>query len=205
MKRTIVIVLSMLTVTVQAQIIENDSLPMIKDSLEFKLNSEALRDLQRSFEFLSPSISKSQNGLKFNPQDYPEIKTKKIFYCPTSLLNNTKMGLPRYEQIRIGRFLFQAQTNYNSSPYLLQKRLSLSFPLNDHTAFYLKGDFDWMRQRPVYMSGLIQPISIKTGLSFHLKGGQIIELGIKYQYTAGEKWLDVYRQWDTSADCTLYF
>jgi len=205
MRKTIVIVLSVLTFTVQAQIIENDSLTMIKDSVKLQLDKEALQNLQQSFEFLSPAIPKPQYDLRFNPQNHLVTKTEKIFHCPTSLLNNTQMGVPKYEQIRIGNLLFQAQTNYNGSPYLLQKQLSFSFPLNNHTDFYLKGNFDWLRQCPIYIPGFIQPISIKSGISFHLKGSQIIELGIKYQYTAGEKRLNVYRQWDTSADCTLHF
>ena len=205
MRKTIVIVLSVLTFTVQAQIIENDSLTIIKDSVKLQFNKEALQNLQQSFEFLSPAIPKPQYDLKINPQNYLITKTEKIFHCPASLLNNIKMGVPQYGQIRIGSLLFQAQTNYNGSTYLLQKQLSFSFPLNNHTDFYLKGNFDWLRQYPVYMSGFVQPISIKSGLSFHLKGSQIIELGIKYQYTIGEKRLDIYRQWDTSADCTLHF
>lgn len=195
----------MLTVTVQAQFIENVPSPEKKDSLDFKLNDEVLLDLQHSFELLSPSFHKSKIELMFNSQDYPEIKTNNNFHCSTSLLSNTKMGLPQYEQIRTNRFLLQVQTNYAGSPYLLQKRLSLSFPLNDRISFYVKGSFDWIRQCPVYLSGFIQPINVKTGLSFHLKGGQILEAGIKCQYTVGEKPLEIYQKWTTTADCTLHF
>ncbi len=205
MKKIIIIILSMLTVTIDAQNIENHPLIEIKDSIEIKLNSEALRDLQRSFGLVSPTIATSKAGLKFNPQDYPKAEVGKTFQCPTSLLSNIWMGLPQYEQIRTRHFLFETQTNYGGSPYLLQKQVSLNFPLNEQIAFYIKGNFDWIRQRPVYLSGFIQPISVKTGLSFRFKGGQVLELGIKCQYTVGEKHLDVCQKWNTTADCTLHF
>ena len=205
MKSIIIIILSALTVTVQAQISENVPLPEKKDSLSFKLNDKVLQDLQHSFELLSPPVHNSKIELKINLQDYPKIKISNNFHCSTSLLSNAKMGFPKYEQIRTNCFLLQIQTNYIGSPYLLQKQLSLSFPLNDRIAFYVKGSFDWLRQCPVYLSGFIQPINLKTGLSFQLKGENILDLGVKHQYTIGEKRLEIYHQWNTTADCTLHF
>lgn len=205
MKRTLILVLSVLSVTAQAQVIEKNPSVGTKDSTELRLNQEALQTLQRSFESLPPVTPVIPYDLKPFPQGFPETGTQQIFHCPTSLLSNPYMGLPLYEQTRMGRFLLQAQTSYGGSPYVLQKQLALHFSLNDRTAFYLKGSFDWIRQRPVYMSGAIQPVNLRAGLSFLLKGGQTIDLGIKCQYTAGEKQLEVYRQWDTVAECSLHF
>lgn len=205
MKRILAFVLPVLPMVAQAQIIEKNPSVGTKDSTELHLNSEALQTLQHSFDPLPPVMPAVPYGRNLFSDEFPEAGNRKTFYCPTSLLSNPYMGLPLYEQARIGRFLFQAQTNYSGSPYVWQKQLALRFFFNDHTAFYLRGSLDWIRQRPVYMSGVIQPVNLRAGLSFQLKGGQTIDLGVKCQYTAGEKQLEVYRQWDAVAECSLHF
>lgn len=191
----------MVTITMRAQSQQKDVL-IEKQNAPLELNQEALYDMQRSFRHFSYDMPL----YLFSQQEHPlVIKKCNNFIFSTLLLSNTKTKFPTYEQAQIHFSRIQVWTNYEHSPYLMQKKLSFSFPLTNKISFYVNGEFDWGRKQPIYIPASIQPLSFGTGLSFKLNGEKTMDVGVKCQYTRGQKLSDVYKKWDSLMDCTLHF
>lgn len=201
MKRMISIPLFALAITLQAQNRENDTLEE-KLVVPFELNQEAINDMQRSFRQSSYDIPLFST---FQQEPIFETSMYKNNFHPIFLFSNTKESLPLYERIQTHFFQFQVKTSYDNSPYVMQKKMFLSFSLTDKISFYINGELDWIRQSPVYLPADIQPMSFGTGVSFKLKDQKSLDVGVKCQYTRGTKYSDIYKKWDSLMDCTLHF